>query len=68
VKLLPSFVAQAKAKIGTPQGQPLKAQLDASLPKLLGFETAAYEGSHLAYIADYALGYQCLKDSDPLIS
>src|SRR6266700_2720685 len=68
VKLLPSFVAQAKAKIGTPQGQAFKAQLDASLPKLLGFETAAYEGSHLAYIADYALGYQCLKDSDPLIS
>jgi PKD repeat protein len=59
---------QQQAAQNTPQWQAFKSQLDAGLPQILGFSggDAAYEGSELKYIMDYALGYQVLKTSDPL--
>jgi hypothetical protein len=47
----------------TPTWQAFKARLDRYLTAMVG--TGAYQGSQLAWIADYALGYQALKDSDP---
>jgi hypothetical protein len=49
----------------TPQWQAFKARLDSNLPVLIAEDIGQYEGEQLTYIADYALGYQILKDSDP---
>lgn len=46
------------------QWQAFRDRLDQGLTRILN--TGSYEGSSLAWIADYALGYQVLKDSDPI--
>jgi hypothetical protein len=55
---------QQEAASNTPQWQAFKARLDQNLPKVVS--DGAYQGSELSWIADYALGYQVLKNSDPL--
>ena len=60
-----------QAANNTSQWQAFKAVLDQNLNVVLGSgygsdNPATYEGSELAWIADYALGYQILKDSDPV--
>jgi hypothetical protein len=51
-----------KAAANTPQWQAFKARLDANLTQLvMGY----YQGFGLTWIADYALGYRVLEQSDP---
>lgn len=54
---------QQEAASNTPQWQAFKAQLDQNLTQIL---LGTYQGSELPWIANYALGYQVLKNSDPL--
>jgi hypothetical protein len=63
--LLPSKTLAAlrkKAATKTPQWKAFQARLDGALPEIF---RDAYQGSQLAWISDYALGYLVLKDSDP---
>jgi hypothetical protein len=65
--LLPPDVLAAmrqKAAGNTPQWQAFKASLDQGLNQILNI--GDYQGSELDYIVSYALGYQVLKDSDPV--
>lgn len=55
--------AQAKAAANTTQWQNFKARLDAQLNTVI--DPGAYQGSYQQYAADFALGYLCLKSSDP---
>lgn len=54
------------ASDNTPQWQAFKSQLDSNLDVHIAYETGAYQASETTYITDYALGYQILKDPDPL--
>ncbi len=71
ILLPPTVLAslQQEAANNTPQWQAFKARLDAELPIVVGSglssDPSAYDGSELTWIADYALGYQILKNSDP---
>lgn len=51
-----------KATANTPQWKAFKANLDQNLPEVI---RSAFQGSQLAWISDYALGYLVLRDSDP---
>jgi hypothetical protein len=65
--LLPAAVLadlSQKAAAGTPQWQAFKDNLDWGLNQILN--EGDYQGSELEYIQDYALGYQVLKDTDPV--
>jgi hypothetical protein len=46
--------------------QGFKARLDSNLNVLIAENIGSYQGEQLTWISDYALGYQILKDSDPL--
>jgi hypothetical protein len=59
---LASLRQQAANK--TAQWQAFKSRLDSNLGQNVGY--GAYQGSELTWIQDYALGYQILKDTDPL--
>jgi hypothetical protein len=76
--LLPSFVHAApqvllttgildgmrqKALANDPQWTTLKGDLDVNLNSVIN--RGEYQGSHLTWLSNYALGYQVLKDSDP---
>lgn len=65
ILLTPGKLADLREQAATnsPQWQALKNRLDQGLTRILTM--AQYQGSALAWIADYALGYQVLKDSDP---
>jgi len=65
VLLTPSVLAdvRAKASANTAQWQAFRANLDANLEQFVS--DGAYQASWASSIADYALGYQVLKDSDP---
>jgi hypothetical protein len=60
---------QQEAANNTSQWQAFKANLDQHLNVIigsgLGNDGGSYEASELTWIADYALGYQVLKGSDP---
>jgi PKD repeat protein len=63
--LLPPAVLsnlRQEAAANTPQWQAFKAQLDQNLNVVI---EGGYQADELALIADYALGYQVLKSSDP---
>ena len=64
--LLPTVTsaAVAKAQANTPQWQTYKAELDRTLDSAESM-LAAWRGSAHLYAQNYALGYHCLKDSDP---
>lgn len=68
ILLSPTTLADLRqeAQANTPQWQAFKARLDSELDKVIAYDEAAYQGSELTWIADYALGYQILKTSDPL--
>jgi hypothetical protein len=51
-----------EAAANTPQWQAFKSRLDQNLNVVI---SGGYEGSDLTWVADYALGYQILKNSDP---
>lgn len=51
-----------KAAANTPTWRAFKARLDRDLNEIA---RDAYQGSQLAWISDYALGYLILKDRDP---
>jgi PKD repeat protein len=65
ILLPPSVLASLRqeAAANTPQWQAFRARLDANLPVVIG--PGEYQGSELPWIADYALGYQVLQQSDP---
>ncbi|HEX4611804.1 MAG TPA: DUF4815 domain-containing protein, partial [Urbifossiella sp.] len=65
ILLTPDELTQMRqaAAANTPAWQAYKARLDQNLT--LDLDLGAYQGSELTWIADYALGYQVLKDSDP---
>jgi hypothetical protein len=65
--LTPSVLAslRQKATSNTAQWQAFKANLDAYLPLVPAYQDAAYQGSELPWISNYALGYKILEDSDP---
>ena len=52
-----------QAEANSPQWQAFKSRLDQGLTRILNL--GSYQGSSLSSIADYALGYQVLKESDP---
>lgn len=60
---------QQQAVNNTPQWQAFKAMLDKELPIVVGSgfgpDKGAYDGTELEWIANYALGYQILKNIDP---
>jgi hypothetical protein len=51
-----------KAAANTPEWRALKANLDRRLPTVI---SSGYQAAALQWIANYALGYQVLKDRDP---
>ncbi len=53
-----------QASANTAQWQAFKARLDRNLTTVLN--NGSYQGSQLSWIADYALGYQVLKGTDPV--
>ncbi|MFO1023059.1 MAG: DUF4815 domain-containing protein [Planctomycetales bacterium] len=55
---------RAAAAANTPQWQAFKARLDQNLTVVLN--EGDYQGSELSWISDYALGYQVLKNLNPL--
>jgi len=65
VLLTPSVLAdvRAKASANTAQWAAFRANLDANLTQFVS--DGAYQASWASSIADYALGYQVLKDIDP---
>jgi hypothetical protein len=56
---------QAQAAANTPQWQAFKSRLDFELGRVIAEDIGSYQGEQLAWISDYALGYQILKNSDP---
>jgi PKD repeat protein len=65
--LLPSSTLAAlrqQALNNTAQWQAFKSRLDQNLAVFLNY--GDYQASELSWISDYALGYQVLKDSDPV--
>ena len=64
ILLTPDVLAAARqqAAANSPRWLAFKARLDAQLGQVIEGD---YQGSQLAWIADYALGYQVLKDTDP---
>ena len=52
-----------EAAANTAQWQAFKARLDQNLTAFVNW--GDYQGGSLNWIADYALGYQVLKDTDP---
>jgi hypothetical protein len=68
ILLTPSVLANLRqeAANNSPVWQAFKANLDNKLSVLIADDTGSYEGSQLAFIEDYALGYQVLMNSDPL--
>jgi hypothetical protein len=53
---------RAKVAADSPQWRAFRAGLNKQLPEI---DRGCYQGSELAAISDYALGYQLLKDDDP---
>jgi hypothetical protein len=51
-----------KAATNAPEWRAFKARLDKHLPQII---RDCYQGSQLAWISDYALGYLVLKERDP---
>jgi hypothetical protein len=68
ILLTPTVLANLRqqAADNTPQWQAFKAQLDHNLDVIIADDIGSYQADHLKYISDYALGYQVLKDSDPV--
>ena len=68
ILLTPTVLADLRqeAAQNSPTWQAFKARLDDNLDVVIADNTGSYEGSQLAWIDDYALGYQVLKNSDPL--
>jgi hypothetical protein len=64
VQVLPTQVgaARAKAVANTAQWQTFKAYLDSNLDRAI---FATFQGDAMTWVGWYAMGYQCLKDSDP---
>ena len=63
--LLPDTALSAirqKATANTPQWQAFKNSLDSNLNTVI---PGGYQASGLGWIADYALGYEVLKTTDP---
>ena len=58
-------VLRQAAADNTPQWQAFKQRLDRYLNVDIADDFGAYQGEELAYISDFALGYQILKNSDP---
>ncbi|MDB5357479.1 MAG: hypothetical protein JWN24_3932 [Phycisphaerales bacterium] len=54
---------QAAAQANTTQWKAFKARLDGQLNQVI---SASYQGDQLTWVGDYALGYQVLKDIDPI--
>src|SRR5206468_3007428 len=68
VLLTPSVLSglgQASAT-DSAQWQAFKTRLDDNLDVLIANDIGSYQGEVLAWITDYALGYQVLKNSDPI--
>jgi hypothetical protein len=65
ILLTPGKLAELRqqASANTEQWQAFKQRLDQGLTKVLN--SNQYQASSLAWIADYALGYQIMKESDP---
>src|SRR5207244_13276411 len=63
-QILSSLLQAAQAKVGpySPQWRAFKDRLDKHLGQVI---EGGYQGSELSWISDYALGYQCLKATDP---
>lgn len=63
ILLTPEILATLKqqAAANTPQWQAFKSNLDNQLNEVFG--PGSYQGDYLTLIADYALGYQVLKDN-----
>src|SRR5262249_15203089 len=53
-----------KAAANTSQWQAFKTRLDQNLPVIVSL--SSYQGSDLSWIADYSLGYEVLKTTDPV--
>src|SRR5262249_49839923 len=67
ILLTPSVLANLRqeAADNTPGWQAFRARLDSNLDVVIADDIGSYEGEQLAYIIDYALGYQALQSSDP---
>jgi hypothetical protein len=67
ILLTPDVLANLRqeATDNTPQWQAFKARLDSNLSVVIADNIGSYEGEQLAWISDYALGYQVLQTSDP---
>src|SRR5438093_12169820 len=63
-QILPSLLESARAKVTpySPHWRAFKDRLDKHLGQVI---EGGYQGSELSWISDYALGYQCLKATDP---
>lgn len=68
ILLTPALLAkfQQEAAANTPQWQAFKSNLDNQLNDVFGPGT--YQGDYLTLIADYALGYQILKDNPATVA
>jgi hypothetical protein len=68
ILLTPAMLAtlQQEASANTPQWQAFKNNLDNQLDNVFGPGT--YQGDYLTLIADYALGYQVLKDNPSTVA
>ena len=55
--------ATVKCRANTPQWRAFKARLDAQLGATVD---GGYQGSNLAWVSDFALGYRVLKDVEPV--
>jgi hypothetical protein len=66
--LTPGILAnlQSQAASGTTLWKGFQAELNSNLNVVLN--EGSYEASELAYIADYALGYQVLQNSNPTVA
>ncbi len=67
ILLTPTVLANLRqeAADNTPEWQAFQSRLDSNLDVLIADNIGSYEGEQLAYIIDYALGYQVLENSDP---
>lgn len=50
---------------GTPQWRAFRDRLDGNLDVVIADDIGSYQGEQLASVADYALGYQVLRTTDP---
>ena len=68
ILLTPAIITRLKqeAATNTPQRQAFKNNLDNQLDEVFGPGT--YQGDYLTLIADYALGYQVLKDNPATVA